>query len=95
VLRWAENEPQDSAEKTGVPARKERHYQGLESAFALLGIPPRRLKCQCGASVVTAPGAVITKRRILMKLDGTRSPAMVRRGSHHRDLASNGWATMS
>jgi hypothetical protein len=36
------------------------------SAFTRLGILPRRLRCQCGASVVTAPGAVTTERRIPM-----------------------------
>jgi hypothetical protein len=72
VIRWARNEPQDYPEKTGIAVATERHCAGPEPVFGLLGILPRRLHGRCGASVVTAPGAVATQRRIPMKLTDTQ-----------------------
>jgi hypothetical protein len=48
----------------GLAFRHEGSATTWANAFALLGILPRRPSCQCGASVMTGRGAVITDRRI-------------------------------
>jgi hypothetical protein len=50
----------------GLAFRREESVTTRVSAFALPGFLRRQLRCQCGASVMTGPGAVITKRRIAM-----------------------------
>src|SRR5262249_19413694 len=55
------------------PLRKERHCWGLSGAIeALPGSMPRRLLRQCGASVVTARGAVANRTEIPMRLTDTQ-----------------------
>jgi hypothetical protein len=51
----------------GLAFQHEESVATRANAFALLGILPRRLRCQCGASVMTGPVAVITERRIPMR----------------------------
>jgi hypothetical protein len=51
----------------GLAFRHQESVTPRASAFALLGILPRRLRCRCGASVMTGPRAVITERRIPMR----------------------------
>jgi hypothetical protein len=62
-----------SIPKTGFPVRTERQYGGLKSGSQRFRDPaPPGFVGHCGALVVTARDAVLTERRILMKLTDTQ-----------------------
>jgi hypothetical protein len=64
MLGCAANQQQYSPEMTGFPAPTERHCCGMIEGLGPSGILPRRLFCQCGASVVTARDAVVNRTEI-------------------------------